>query len=46
MTTAALIKKDVLKKESVRACIYYSVMICNSTGITYLIYLYTNGILV
>ena len=45
MTTAALIKKDVLKKESVRACIYYSVMICNSTGITYLIYLYTNGVI-
>jgi hypothetical protein len=41
MTTAML-----LKKEPVRACIYYSVMVCNSTGITYLIYLYTNGILI
>ena len=43
MTTATLLKKDALQKESVRACIYYSVMICNTTGITYLIYLYTNG---
>jgi hypothetical protein len=41
MTTATL-----LKKEPVRACIYYSVMACNSSGITYLIYLYTNGILI
>lgn len=46
MTTATLLKKDALQKESVRACIYYSVMISNSTGITYLIYLYTNGILI
>ena len=44
MTTATLLKNDALKKESVRAIIYYSVMISNSTGITYLIYLYTNGI--
>ena len=43
MTTATVIKKEMLQKESVRACIYYSVMILNSTGITYLIYLYTNG---
>jgi hypothetical protein len=43
MTTATLISKEVLQKEPVRACIYYSVMIANSTGITYLIYLYTNG---
>jgi len=43
MTTATLLKKDMLKKEPVRACIYYSVMTCNSMGITYLIYLYTNG---
>ena len=43
MTTATLFRNEVLQKESVRACIYYSVMICNSTGITYLIYLYTNG---
>jgi hypothetical protein len=33
-----------LEKEPVRGVIYYSVMICNSTGITYLIYLYTNGV--
>ena len=46
MTTATLLKKEALRKEAVRACLYYSVMICNSTGITYLIYLYTNGILV
>ena len=43
MTTATLSSNSVLQEESVRACIYYSVMICNSTGITYLIYLYTNG---
>jgi hypothetical protein len=43
MTTATLFRNEALQKESVRACIYYSVMICNSTGITYLIYLYTNG---
>ena len=43
MTTATLSSSDVLQKEFVRTCIYYSVMICNSTGITYLIYLYTNG---
>jgi hypothetical protein len=42
MTTATF-NKEVLQKEPVRACIYYSVMIANSTGITYLIYLYTNG---
>ena len=46
MTTATLLKKEALKKESVRASLYYGVMICNSTGLTYLIYLYTNGILV
>jgi len=40
MTTATL-----MKKEPVRAFVYYSVMVCNSTGITYLIYLYTNGLL-
>jgi len=40
MTTAML-----LEKEPVRDFIYYSVMIGNSTGITYLIYLYTNGML-
>jgi hypothetical protein len=45
MTTATFNKDEVLKKESVRALIYYSVMVCNSTGITYLIYLYTNGII-
>jgi len=40
MTTATL-----LKKEPVRAFVYYSVMVSNSTGITYLIYLYTNGVM-
>lgn len=45
MTTATLIKKDILKKEPVRAFIYYSVMVSNSAGITYLIYLYTNGMI-
>jgi len=44
--TTALLKKELLRKEPVRACIYYSVMVCNSTGITYLIYMYTNGILI
>jgi hypothetical protein len=38
MTTA------MLKKEPVRGLIYYTVMISNSTGLTYLIYLYTNGL--
>ena len=45
MNTATFSKDEVLKKEPVRALIYYSVMVCNSTGITYLIYLYTNGII-
>jgi hypothetical protein len=40
MTTATL-----LKKEPVRAFIYYSVMICNGSAITYLVFLYTNGML-
>ncbi|MGI9290166.1 MAG: hypothetical protein ACR2QG_02685 [Gammaproteobacteria bacterium] len=35
----------ILAKEPVRDFIYYSVMIGNSTGITYMIYLYTNGML-
>lgn len=35
----------ILEKEPVRDFIYYSVMISNSTGITYMIYLYTNGML-
>jgi hypothetical protein len=34
----------MLKKEPVRGLIYYTVMISNSTGLTYLIYLYTNGL--
>ena len=33
----------LLEKEPVRGLIYYSVMAGNSTGMTYLIYLYTNG---
>jgi hypothetical protein len=45
MTTVTFNKDELLKKEPVRACVYYSVMVCNSTGITYLIYLYTNGML-
>jgi hypothetical protein len=40
MTTAMM-----LEKEPVRDFIYYSVMIGNSSGITYLIYLYTNGMI-
>ena len=39
MTTA------MLKQEPVRGFIYYTVMISNSTGLTYLIYLYTNGMI-
>lgn len=35
----------ILKKEPVRGLIYYTVMISNSAGITYLIYLYTNGLI-
>jgi hypothetical protein len=45
MNTATFNKDELLKKEPVRAMIYYSVMVGNSTGITYLIYLYTNGII-
>jgi hypothetical protein len=40
MTTAIL-----LKKEPVRVFIYYSVMICNGAGITYLLFLCTIGML-
>jgi hypothetical protein len=40
MTTAML-----LEKEPVRDFIYYSVMIGNASGITFAIYLYTNGML-
>jgi hypothetical protein len=39
MTTA------IFKKEPVRGLIYYIVMISNSAGITYLIYLYMNGLI-
>ena len=35
----------LLQKDPVSAVIYYSVMVSNSTGLTYLIYLYTNGML-
>ena len=35
----------LLQKNPLNGLIYYSVMISNSTGITYLIYLYTNGML-
>ena len=45
MNTATFKKDDLLRKEPVRALIYYSVMVSNSTGITYLIYLYTNGMI-
>lgn len=38
MTTATL-----LEKPSVRAFIYYGVMICNGSGIAYLMYLCTVG---
>ena len=36
---------EMLKQEPVRGFIYYAVMISNSTGLTYLIYLYTNGMI-
>ena len=35
----------LLEKDPVSGLVYYSVMIGNSTGLTYLIYLYTNGML-
>jgi hypothetical protein len=40
MTSAILLEKD-----PVRDFIYYSVMIGNATGITYLMYLYNNGLI-
>ncbi len=39
MTTA------ILKQPPVRDFIYFSVMIANGSGLTFLIYLYTNGLL-
>jgi hypothetical protein len=35
----------LLENDPVPGLIYYSVMIGNSSGLTYLIYLYSNGVL-
>lgn len=35
----------LLEKDPISGLMYYGVMIGNSTGLTYLIYLYTNGML-